>query len=115
MKSVRLAILLCSAGTLVLPALAAQPGKGVARPTPRYDPAAETIVSGTILDVQQYQRGRVPGMPLIVKSEAETLDVHLGPSTYISSQGFAFAKGGTIELLGSKTSFGAQQASLHAK
>ena len=46
----------------------------------------------------------------MVKSETETLDVHLGPSAYISGQGFAFAKGDAIEILGARTTIGAQQA-----
>lgn len=109
MKPVRLAILLCSAAILILPTLAGQAGKGVGKSARQYDPAAETTIRGAILEVQQYQHGRAPGMHLIVKSEAETLDVHLGPSAYISNQGFAFAKGDSIEILGAKTTIGTQK------
>ncbi|MBZ5577068.1 MAG: hypothetical protein LAP40_10960 [Acidobacteriia bacterium] len=69
MKSVRLAILLCSAGAVILPTLVAQPGKGAGRPARPYDPAAEATVTGTIL-----------------------------------------TKGDAIEILGARTTIGAQQA-----
>ena len=110
MKSVRIAILFCSAGALILPAAFAQPGKGAGKTARYYDPAAETTISGTILDVQQYQRGRVPGVHLVLKVESGTVDVRLGPSTYISNEGFVFAKGDTVQILGAKTRNGAQAA-----
>ncbi len=83
------------------PTALAQPPRGM----PRYDPSTETRVAGTVQDVIQPQRGRGwyrTGTHLMVKSGDEILDVHLGPSSYISSQGFTFAKGDSVEILGSK-------------
>ena len=71
-----------------------------------YDPSAETTIRGTVMDVQQYQRGRMAGLHIILKSDSDTFDVHLGPSAYIAKEGFAFAKGDVIEVLGAKTKIG---------
>jgi hypothetical protein len=107
MKSI-FSIAILSALTLVftLPAALAQPGYGGKRMARNYNPSAEMTIHGTVEDVQQYQRGRVPGIHLIVKSDAETYDVHLGPSTFVSNQGFTFAKGDQIEVLGAKVTTG---------
>ena len=78
----------------------AQPGPGRAKRL--YDPATEKTVTGQIQDVQQTSKGRVPGTHLIVKTESETVDVRLGPSTFIESHGFRFAKGDTVEIVGSQ-------------
>jgi hypothetical protein len=71
--------------------------------TPNYDPKTETKVSGTVADVQQYSRGGWrTGTHLTLKTDSETLDVHVGPSQYVLSKQFSFAKGDQIEVLGSK-------------
>lgn len=80
-------------------AMAQQPRKGQGR---NYNPATEKTITGEVQDVQQTQRGRVPGMHLMVKTESETVDVRLGPSTFIENQGFTFAKGDKVEVIGSK-------------
>ncbi len=85
---------------LTLAVAVAQPRKGRAKPL--YDPATEKTISGEVLDVQQTQRGRVPGLHLMVKTESETVDVRLGPATFVQNQGFTFAKGDKVEILGSK-------------
>ncbi len=85
---------------LALASAAAQPRRG--RGKPLYDSATEKTIRGEVQDVRHTQRGRVPGTHLIVKTESETVDVRLGPSDYIQNQGFTFAKGDTVELVGSK-------------
>ncbi len=67
-----------------------------------YDPATETTLKGTVEDVKLIQHGRMTGMHLVVKSGEETKEVMLGPSKFVNSKGFAFAKGDAIELVGSK-------------
>jgi DNA/RNA endonuclease YhcR with UshA esterase domain len=69
----------------------------------RYDPKTEITVKGTVEDVQQYTgRHGMTGVHLILKTDSSTLDVHVGPSAYISQQHFSFAKGDSIEVVGSK-------------
>jgi len=68
-----------------------------------YDPSTETTVKGTVDEVKQVAgRHGWNGTHLILKTEAGQLDVHAGPSSYIAAQGFSFAKGDEVEVLGSK-------------
>src|SRR5690349_16852855 len=70
-----------------------------------YNPSTETTVSGTVDQVRTIARGfGGGGTHLDLKTESATLDVHLGPSAYLSSKGFQFAKGDQVEVTGSKVS-----------
>ena len=108
--AVRIATVLCVAGVVNLAPLCAQPGLGPGRTGRYYNTATETKTSGTIAEVREYKRGSVSSIHLVLKSEAETIDVHLGPSAYIANQGFAFAKGDTIQVLGSRVKIGTDSA-----
>lgn len=89
--------------TLVSVPAAAQ--KAGPKGSPRYEPSAEVTVKGTVQDVKQYQSGRGwrAGQHLTLKTETGDLDVHLGPSDFWKKNGFALAKGDTLEVTGSKT------------
>lgn len=81
-----------------LPALAQRPGR-----MPHYDPATEVRVKGTVTEVQQVGRsGRWMGMHLILKTDSETFDVHLGPAAFLAQNQMSFSKGDAVEVLGSK-------------
>jgi len=68
-----------------------------------YDASTETTVHGTVTAVNTVTGRRGwNGVHLIVQSGDEKSEVHIGPSTYISSKGFTFAKGDQIEVVGSK-------------
>lgn len=72
-----------------------------------YDPKTETTVTGTVEKVKQVAgRHGWNGTHLTLKTESGTLDVHVGPETYIASQGFSFAAGDKVEVLGSKVTVG---------
>ena len=96
---------------LAVPATAGQmrsgqgmgPGMGQGKGMPMYDPDAEIMIAATIEEVNE-QGGNMGmiGTHLVVKTDEETLDVHLGPSTYLADQGFVFNKGDQIEVTGSK-------------
>ena len=73
---------------------------------PRYNVAGETTITGTVQDVMQPQRGRMAGTHLIVKTDKETIEVHLGPSNFINREGFNFAKGDAVEILGAMVAMG---------
>lgn len=76
-----------------------------------YDPSTETTVKGTVKQVKQVSGRRGwNGTHLLLKTEAGSLQVHAGPSSYITSQGFSFAKGDEIEVLGSKVKPGENEA-----
>jgi DNA/RNA endonuclease YhcR with UshA esterase domain len=108
MKMARLKLFAAAALLAVSVAALAQ-GSGPQRR--RYDPKTEITVKGTVEDVQQYTgRGGRTGLHLILKTESSTLDVHVGPSAYISQQQFSFAKGDSIEVVGSKTTIRGTEA-----
>jgi hypothetical protein len=76
-----------------------------------YDPSTETTVKGTVEQVKQVSgRHGWNGTHLMLKTEAGTVEVHAGPSSYIASQEFSFAPGDEVEVLGSKVKFGDGEA-----
>lgn len=89
-------------GCLALTALAQRGGgQGGGQ---QYNPATETTVKGKVDEVKQIPgpRGGPGGIHLMVKTDQETLDVHLGPATFLEKQKFTFAKGDEIQVIGSK-------------
>jgi hypothetical protein len=67
-----------------------------------YDPATEATIKGTVEQITQPSRGQMSGTHLFVKTENATVEVALGPSSFVSSKGFSFAKGDAVEVTGSK-------------
>jgi DNA/RNA endonuclease YhcR with UshA esterase domain len=67
----------------------------------RYDVSTETTIRGTIQDVIRPQHSGMMGTHLTVKTATETIEVHLGPSHFIANAGFSFAKGDSVQVLGS--------------
>ena len=92
--------------------LAQPPGGGMKRGMrmPRYDATTEITITGTVQDVLHPQMGRMSGTHLLLKTETETIEVHVGPSNFVSSEGFTFAKGDSVQVLGSKVTIGGKQA-----
>jgi hypothetical protein len=89
----------------------AQRGRGTGMP--RYNPKTETTLSGTIEDLQlQTGRYRGTGTHVILKTDSGTMEVHVGPTTYIEKQQFLLAKGDHIEVLGSQVKIGGKDAFL---
>ncbi len=74
-----------------------------------YDPATETNLKGTVEDVKQATRGQMVGTHLIVKAGPDTTEVALGPSKFITSKGFSFAKGDAVEVTGSKVTMNGKE------
>lgn len=81
------------------------------RGTRNYDPTTETTVKGTVEEVKQVagQHGW-NGTHLMLKTKTGLLEVHVGPSSYVAGQGFTFAKGDALEVVGSKVKLGAGEA-----
>ena len=86
--------------------LSAQGRPGSGRGVPRYDPSTEVTVKGTVEEVSQ-KTGPMGwgGTHLTLKTDSETLDVHLGPSSFLSKNQFEFAKGDQVEITGSKIEY----------
>jgi hypothetical protein len=80
-------------------------GWGMGSPYQRmYDPAAVGTVSGTVESVDKVMpmKGMQAGIHLTVRTETETVDVHLGPEWYIERLDTRIEKGDRIEVKGSR-------------
>lgn len=69
-----------------------------------YDPKNEATITGAVQEVlQQAGRRGWNSTHLVVKTDQETVLVHLGPSSYLDRQGMKLATGDTITVVGSRT------------
>jgi DNA/RNA endonuclease YhcR with UshA esterase domain len=74
-------------------------GKGM----PKYDLAKETTMKGTVEAVEQHESPMGwQGVHLKLKTEAGTIEVHVGPAWFLEEKDFQFAKGDSLEVLGSR-------------
>ena len=91
---------------LALPLASAQMGSGPGARARMYNPATETTVNGTVEEVKIVAgRHGWHGTHLMLKTEDKTLDVHLGPESFLKEKGFNFAKGDQVEVIGSTTPY----------
>ena len=96
-------LLLIGAVSVVI-AQTPETGRGA---SPMYDVKTETTITGTVESVETVTkeggRGRrgLGGTHLTVKTEKETLEVHVGPTAYLTEKGITLAKGDTLEIIGS--------------
>ncbi|HVA01441.1 MAG TPA: hypothetical protein VMV34_07280 [Terriglobia bacterium] len=91
---------------LALPVAYAQMGPGPGGRARMYNPATETTVKGTVEEVKTVAgRHGWHGTHLTLKTEDKTLDVHLGPESFLKEKGFSLAKGDRVEVIGSKVNY----------
>ncbi len=96
---------------LLVPLAFGQAGGGRGPGARLYDPSTETTVKGTVDEVlQQTGRRGFGGTHLVLKTDTGNVTVHVGPSSYISAQGFSFAKGDAVTVTGSKVKMGDQDS-----
>jgi hypothetical protein len=87
-------------------AMAQTTGRGQPGP-PTYDVKTETTINGTVESIETVTgadgRGlrALGGTHLMVKTDKETLEIHVGPTAYLTENGIAFAKGDMLEIVGS--------------
>lgn len=69
-----------------------------------YDPAKVETVTGQVVSVDQVTMGKGPGngIHLQLKTEGETIPVHLGPSWYIERLDTRIEKGDRLEVKGAR-------------
>lgn len=68
-----------------------------------YNPATEATVQGSVTAVTSPTARRGwSGVHLTLQAPDGNYDVHVGPSAYVSQQGFTFAQGDKVEVVGSK-------------
>jgi hypothetical protein len=68
-----------------------------------YSSATETTVAGTVEDVKTVSPpgGGRGGMHLTLSTSSGPVEVHVGPTWYVSSRNITFAKGDAVTLIGS--------------
>jgi hypothetical protein len=73
----------------------------------KYDPQTVTTVKGVVETVEQMApaSGISYGIHLMLKTDSETLSVHLGPAWYIERQDIKIEEGDTIEVKGSRITY----------
>jgi hypothetical protein len=75
-----------------------------------HNTGTEITIKGTVDAINQGARGMMMGTHLTVKTADGTTEVMLGPSNFIESQGFTFAKGDEVEITGSKVTMGGTES-----
>ena len=83
-------------------------GWGMGTPYQRmYDPAKVETIKGTVEGVETVtpMKGMHRAVTLMVKTDKETIPVHLGPEWYIERLDTKIQKGDVIEVRGSRVSF----------
>jgi hypothetical protein len=79
---------------------------------PMYDKRAEVTVTGTVEEVREMTGmsgmagGSVRGMHVMLKTDKQTFEVHLGPVHYLKEQKVDLAKGDAIEVSGARVTMG---------
>jgi hypothetical protein len=82
-----------------------------------YNPAAVENVSGEVIDIQTVApyKGMYSGIQVVLKTDKETIPVHLGPSWYIERLDIKIVKGDRIEVKGSRVTFAGEPAIIAAE
>jgi hypothetical protein len=89
---------------------------------PLYDPNTEVTFTGTVADVNTGRPGRLGWlmrvhtlglghsgtreMQLLVKTETETVQIHLGPTAFLKGKNVEIKEGDTLEVTGSRVTLG---------
>jgi hypothetical protein len=82
-----------------------------------YNPATVETLSGTVESVDKItpMKGMYSGVHLTLKTDKETVDVHLGPEWYVERLDTKIQKGDALEVKGSRVSFGGKPAIIAAE
>ncbi len=82
-----------------------------------YDPKTVETISGTVDKVEKItpNKGMSYGVHLLVKTDKETIDVHVGPGWYLENQDVMVVKGDKIEIKGSRVNFRGKPAIIAAE
>jgi hypothetical protein len=73
-----------------------------------YDVKTETTITGTVESVENITgtagRGRrgMGGTHLVLKTDKDVVEVHVGPTAYLKEKGLTLVKGDRLEILGSQ-------------
>ena len=101
----------------------AQQGKGAGRGWGTgngriYNPQTVETLTGEVVSVESIPGkggGQASGVHLTLKTDKETIPVHLGPSWYLDRQNFKIGPRDKIEVTGSRVVFGSKPAIIAAE
>ncbi len=82
-----------------------------------YDPKTVETISGVVEKVEKItpMRGMSYGVHILLKTDKDMVDVHLGPSWYIEKQSVKIKKGDMVEIKGSRITFRGKPAVIAAE
>jgi hypothetical protein len=82
-----------------------------------YDPKTAETISGEVTSVDRItpNKGMAAGIHMNVKTDKETVSVHLGPSWYLENQDVKIEPKDKVEVKGSKVTFAGKPAILAAE
>jgi hypothetical protein len=92
----------------VVSGVLAQPAQRGCQGAPMYDMKTEASFAGTVDAVENVtrpdrsRRQSLGGTHLILKTDAERLEVHIGPSAFLMDKKINILKGDVVEVLGSR-------------
>ena len=77
-----------------------------------YDPKSVETITGEVVSISQITpgRGMAAGVHMNVKTDKETISVHLGPSWYLENQDVKIQAKDMVEVKGSKVTFAGKPA-----
>ena len=90
---------------VVLPALATNPPK---KNVPKYNPAAEAVYKGEVVDLRDREcpvSGGVGSHIILKLEDGSTIEVHLATAEFTRMVEMNVSKGDTVEITGWKTEF----------
>lgn len=89
---------------VAMPTVGQTGGRPACRGGGVYSSASEVTVSGTVESVSTTARTRSGGgLHLILRTDTGALEVDLGPSAFVTAQGFAFSKDDQVTVVGART------------
>ncbi len=89
------------ATAILLSTAAAQQRTAVAPPRPAaYDMTRETICQGTVLSYTENSPVPPIGAHVTVQTLTGTMDVHLGPASYLRANHFSLSAGDSVRIVG---------------
>ena len=96
----------------IVPSGHAQSPPGRAAGGGGYDPSTVETVRGEVVGVEHIAaaKGRSGGVHLMLKTDRETVPVHLGPAWYVDKQNVHVERGDRVEVTGSRVSFAGKPA-----
>ena len=82
-----------------------------------YNPSTVDTLSGTVESIEKItpMKGMHSGVHILLKTDKETIDVHLGPEWYIERLDTKIEKGDKVEVKGSRVTISGKPAMIAAE